>query len=121
MPLWIMKRRLAFDRVPREVVWWALGYIGIDNGLIQVIQSMYNDPETTVKFKEGSTRFFYVKVSVHQGSVLSPLQFTIVLEAISGRFRSGLPFKLLCADDLALVAESKEKFQIWRTGLEAKV
>ena len=27
----------AFDRVPREVVWWALRYMGVDNGLIQVI------------------------------------------------------------------------------------
>ena len=40
------------------------------------------------------------------------------------RFRSGLPLELLYADDLALEAESKEelleKFQIWRTGLEAK-
>ena len=26
----------AFDRVPREVVWWALRYMGVDNGLTQV-------------------------------------------------------------------------------------
>ena len=47
----------AFDGVLREVVWCAVRYMGVDNGLIQVIQSMYNDPETTVKFKGGSTRF----------------------------------------------------------------
>ena len=99
----------AFDRVPRDGVWCALRYMGVDNGLIQVIQSMYNDPKIAVKFKGGSTRFFEVKVFVHQGSVLSPLLFIIVLEAISGRFRSGLPLELLYAEDLALVAESKEE------------
>jgi hypothetical protein len=85
---------------------------------------MYDDAKTAVKFKGGATRFFKVKVGVHQGSVLSPLLFVIVLEAISRRFRTGLPLEFLYADDLALVAESKEellkKFQTWKTGLEAK-
>ena len=45
-PLWILKRRLTEYR-----------YIGVDNGLIQVIQSMYNDPKPAVKFKGGSTWF----------------------------------------------------------------
>ena len=37
----------AFDRVQREVVWWALRYLGVENGLIQVIQSTCNDPTRT--------------------------------------------------------------------------
>ena len=79
--------------------------MGVDNGLIQVIQSMYTDPKTFVKFKGGSTWFFFeVKVGVHRGSVLSPLLFITILEAISGRFRSGLPLELLYADDLVLTA-----------------
>ena len=90
-----MELEKAFDRVPREVVWWALRYMGVDNGLTQVIKSMYNDPKTSVKFKVGARRFFEVKVGVHQGSVLSPLLFIFVMEAISRRFRSGLPLDLL--------------------------
>ena len=50
-----------------------------------------------------------MKVGVHQGSVLSPLLFIIVLEALSNTFKVGLPWELLYADDLALIAESEEK------------
>ena len=61
---------------------------------------------------------------MHQGSVLSPLLFTIVLDALSQNFRGGLPWELLYADDLVLVAESEEslleKIRSWKTGLESK-
>ena len=49
-----------------------------------------------------------MKVGVHQGSVLSPLLFIIVLEALSRDFREGLPRELLYADDLVLMAETEE-------------
>ena len=65
---------------------------------------------------------FKVKVGVHQGSVLSPLLFIIVLEALSSAFREGLPMELLYADDLVLLANTVEllvqKIRKWRTGME---
>ena len=54
------------------------------------------------------SKAFTVKVGVHQGSVLSPLLFIIVLEAMSREFREGLPMELLYADDLVLMAELEE-------------
>ena len=45
---------------------------------------------------------------MHQGSVLSPLLFIIVLEALSREFREGLPLELLYADDLVLMAETED-------------
>ena len=52
---------------------------------------------------------FKVKVGVHQGSVLSPLLFTVVLEALSREFRQGVPWELLHADDLGLIAETEKE------------
>ena len=61
---------------------------------------------------------------VHQGSVLSPLLFIIMLEALSREFREGLPMELLYADDLVLIAESKEllleKLRKWKNGMEVR-
>ena len=42
-------------------------------------------------FGEGYSEEFEVKIVVHQGSVLSPLLFIIVLEVLSREFRSGSP------------------------------
>jgi hypothetical protein len=114
----------AFDRVPRQVVWWALRQVGVGEGLVRVIRSMYEGAETAVKSRDGVSKGFQVEVGVHQGSVLSPLLFIIVLEALSRGFRAGLPFELLYADDLVLMAETEEllmeKLRIWKSNMEAK-
>ena len=48
-----------------------------------------------------------MKVGVHQGSILSPLLFIIVLEALSREFRDGVPLEDLYADDLVIIADSR--------------
>ena len=62
---------------------------------------------------------FGVEVGVHQGSVLSPLLFVIVLEALSHEFRTGTLWKLLYADDLVISGETEEglkmKLNKWKT------
>jgi len=64
-----------------------------------------------------------VKVELHQGSVLSPLLFVIVMEMISRELCTGLPLELLYADDLILMAESEEslhdKIVKWKSWLKA--
>ena len=114
----------AFDRVPREVLWWALRRVGVDEWLISIIKAMYVGVTTSVRTRSGQSEEFEVKVGVHQGSVLSPLLFAIVLEAVSKEFRTGLPWELLYADDLVLMAESeellKDKIRVWKEGMEAR-
>ena len=67
---------------------------------------------------------FSVKEGVHQGSILSPLLFIIVLEALSKEFRTGCPWELLYADDLVIVDEAMEnvldRLKVWKDHLEAK-
>lgn len=114
----------AFDRVPREVLWWALRKLGVDEWLVSVIKVMYTDATTMVKQNCRVSKGFKVKVGVHQGSVLSPLLFIVVLEALSRAFRRGLPMELFYADDLILMADTEnlliECIKKWKAGMEEK-
>ena len=56
-----------------------------------------------------NSKGFEVKVGMHQCSALSPLLFVIVMEAISREFMVALPWELLYADDLAVIAETEEE------------
>ena len=114
----------AFDRVPRDVIWWAMRKLGIDEWLVRLVQSMYTDVRSRVRVGNGYSEEFGVGVGVHQGSVLSPLLFIIVLEALSREFCTGCPWELLYADDLMISAESMEellvKLKTWKTEMEKK-
>ena len=115
----------AFDRVPRKVIWWAMRKLGVEEWAIQVVQGiMYRNAKSRVRINDCLSEEFSVNVGVHQGSVLSPLLFILVLEALSREFRSGAPWELLYADDLVLVAESLEdcihQLKTWKTGMESK-
>ena len=57
----------AFDRVPREVLWWALRKLTVEEWMVNVIKSMYEGATTAVKCKGGESKEFEVKVGVHQG------------------------------------------------------
>ena len=58
----------------------------VDGWLINAVKSMYKNAKTSVKVNGVGGRDFPVEVGVHQGSVLSPLLFIIVMEALSKRF-----------------------------------
>ena len=45
---------------------------------------------------------------MHQGSVLRPLRFIIVLEAFPHEFRVGCPWEMPYAGDLVILAETFE-------------
>ena len=102
----------AFDRVPRDVIWWAMRKLGIDELLVRLVQSMYKDVRSRVRVGDGYSEEFGLGVGVHLGSVLSPLLFIIVLETLSKEFRTGCPWELLYADDLMISAESMEELLV---------
>ena len=66
----------AFDRVPRDVIWWAMCKLGIDEWLVRLVQSMYKDVRSRV-IGDGYSEEFGVGVGVHQGSVLSRLSSSL--------------------------------------------
>ena len=65
---------------------------------------------------------FGIGVGVHQGSILSPLLFILVLEALSRQFRTGVPWELLYGDDLEVMVETLQeciaKLKAWIYNLE---
>ena len=75
-----------------------------------MIKSMYDGGTTSVRMNEEESENFEVKVGVHQG-VLSPILFNIVMQAIADNFKKGLPWELLYADDLVLLAESRAELE----------
>ena len=85
---------------------------------------MYVNARSRVCVGEGYCEEFEVKVGVHQGSVLSPLLLIIVLEALSCKLRSGVPWEDLYARDLVIIAESLEKcvrgLLTWKEAMKEK-
>ena len=75
----------------------------------EVVQAMYRNAQSRVRINSTFSDSFHVKVGVHQGSVLSPLLFICVLEALLREFRTGCPEEMLYADDLVLTSET-----IWK-------
>jgi len=63
--------------------------------------------KTFVRTVYDNSNSFEVKVSMHQGSSLSPLLFLIFIEAFSREFRVALPWELY-ADDLVVIAETED-------------
>ena len=57
--------------------------LGIEEWLVLAVMSMYTGTKTVVWTVYGNSNGFEVKVSMHQGSSLSPLLFVIVMEALS--------------------------------------
>ena len=114
----------AFDRVPRDVIWWAMRKLGVEEWAVKVVQALYTGAKGRVRVNESYSEEFSVGVGVHQGFVLSPLLFTIVLEALSREFRTGCPWELLYADDLVIVSEDiddlKAKLFNWKNAMESE-
>ena len=78
--------------------------------------------KTRVKVGGGHTEEF--DVGVHQGSVLSPFLFSIVLDVLSKDGRKDALYELLYADDLVLMAETMEELKAqfirWKSAFEGK-
>ena len=68
----------AFDRLPREVISWAMRELGVEEWLVSAVMSVYSGAKTVVRRVYGNSKSFEVKVGMHEGSALSPLLFVIV-------------------------------------------
>ena len=75
----------------RDVAWWALTKLDVEERLVKIVQSMYRNarsPDRVIKIFGNN---FLVQVGLSQGSVLSRLLFAVVLDALSREVRPGCP------------------------------
>ena len=84
------------------VVW------SLDEWLIRTVMTLYTEDCTVVRTNAGLSESFEVKVCLHQGSVLSPLLFAVVMDVVSSEARSSLPSKVLYANDLVVMAPTMQ-------------
>ncbi|KAK3523821.1 hypothetical protein QTP70_010433 [Hemibagrus guttatus] len=73
----------AYDRVPREELWYCMRKSGVAEKYVRVVQDMYERSRTVVRCAVGQTEEFNVEVGLHQGSALSPFLFAMVMDQLS--------------------------------------
>ena len=114
----------AFDGVPRKFVECAMRKMGNPEALVMTVLSLYKGTSTKVKVEKHFLEEFEVNVGVHQGSILSPLLFAIVVDVVSKNIKEGMLQEILYADDIVLLAgsmaELQEKFYGWGSALQSK-
>ena len=91
----------AFNRVPIKVMEWALNKKSLPEVLMKAVMSLYEGSRMKVRVGSGLSREFGERIGVHQGSVISPLIFAIVVDAVIEQVRKGLLNDILYADDLS--------------------
>ncbi|KAK3573460.1 hypothetical protein QTP86_024674 [Hemibagrus guttatus] len=114
----------AYDRVPREELWYCMRKSGVAEKYVRVVQDMYERSRTVVKCAVGQTEEFKVEVGLHQGSALSPFLFAIVMDQLSEEDRQESPWTMMFADDIVICSESREQveenLERWRFALERR-
>ncbi|KAK3546857.1 hypothetical protein QTP86_003757 [Hemibagrus guttatus] len=114
----------AYDRVPREELWYCMRKSGVAEKYVRVVQDMYERSRTVVRCAVGQTEKFNVEVGLHQGSALSPFLFAIVMDQLSEEVRQESPWTMMFADDIVICSESREQveenLERWRFALERR-
>jgi hypothetical protein len=114
----------AYDKVPRNVMWWALQKHNVSTKYITLIKDMYDNVVTSVRISDGDTNDFPIDIGLHQWSALSPYLFALVMHEVTREIQGGIPWCMLFADDMVLMDESRtgvdQKLELWRQTLEAK-
>ena len=83
----------AYDKVPKDSIWWAMRNRSVPEGYVKVIQDMYRRTKTRVKTKCGRTEYFELKVGLHQGSALSRFLFIIIMDVLAEEARTKPPWQ----------------------------
>ena len=114
----------AYDRVPREELWYCMRKSGIVEKYVQLVQDMYEESKTVVRCAVETREIFKVKVGLHQGSALNPFLFAVIMDRLTDEIRRELPWTMLFADDIVICEETREeverRLESWKYALERR-
>ena len=57
----------AYDKIPRNIMWWSLDKHEVPSKYVTLIKNMYNNIVTSVRRNDGNTDYFLIKIELHQG------------------------------------------------------
>jgi hypothetical protein len=92
----------AYNKVTRNIMWWALQKHKVSTKYITLIKDMYDNVVTSAR-----TNDFPINIGLHQGSALSPYLFALVMDEVTRDIQGGISWCMLFADDVVLVDESR--------------
>lgn len=111
----------AYDCVDRGLLWRCLAKLGVHGATMNTLLEMHTDVQMRVRLNKQLGEGFEAGRGVRQGDPLSPLLFGIFIDRfesfLATRSEGGVKIGnvllqlLLYADDLAILAESKEQLQ----------
>jgi Reverse transcriptase (RNA-dependent DNA polymerase) len=105
-------------------MWWALKRKLVPTKYATLLKDMYINVVTCVRASDSESDIFSIKIGLHQGLVLSPYIFTLVMDEITKDIQGDISWCMRFADDVMLIDESRirvnQKLELWRQTLESK-
>ena len=109
--------KAAYDSVDRQLLWSKCRNRGVPLHTVQMLQSLFDTNEAFVAIAGHRSRTFPLRSGVLQGSLLSPLLYSVFIDdlvealsadGVSDSLMGGRPFRgLLYADDIVLATGAK--------------
>ena len=111
----------AYDNVCREKLWRVLFDYGVRGRLLRSVKALYEGGRARVKVEGMESQWFGVHKGVRQGCTLSPWLFNVFIDNVVKEARrecirevtlsTGTIGNLLFADDMVMMAETREALQ----------
>lgn len=79
----------AFDSVDRDVIWRLMQHYGFPSKFVTIIQQLYEDATCQVIHDRKLTEPFTMQIGIHQGCLLSPMIFLLVVDWIMQQATTG--------------------------------
>jgi hypothetical protein len=81
----------TYDKVTKNVMWWALQKHKVSTKYITLIKDMYDNIVTSVQTSDRDTNDFPINIGLHQGSALSLYLFALVMDEVTRDIPGGIP------------------------------